>query len=93
MADHQFLFALKSSDQPQFTEMLSALAWCVLEQVGYAVPDIADILAKLRDAVEQDGTEESSGGDVQFRAEAGQLIIVVSYPGGREWRMERALPD
>jgi len=93
VADHQFLFALKSSDQPRFDAMLTALAWCVLEQVGYAVPEIADMLTKLREALEPDETGECSEGDVQFRAEGGQLIIVVSYAGGREWRMTRALPD
>ena len=28
----------------------------------------------------------------QFRAEAGQLLIVVTYAGGREWRATRPLP-
>ena len=93
MADHQFLFALKISGHPQQVALLGDLAECVLKQVGYAPPAITDIVAKLRDALEQG----SSGGvrecDMQFRSEAGQLLIVVSYAGGREWRVVRALPD
>lgn len=72
--------------------MLGDLAGCVLEQVGYARPAIAEILAKLREALEQGGTGGREA-DVQFRAEAGQLIIIVSHAGGREWRVARALPD
>jgi hypothetical protein len=92
VADHQFVFALKVSSHPRQDALLGDLAECVLKQVGYAPPAIADILAKLREAL-----EHSAGGirecDVQFRSEAGQLLVVVSYAGGREWRVVRALPD
>lgn len=89
----QFLFALKLSDEPGFDAMLGDLARCVLEQVGYAPPAIADILAKLRVALQEGADQGRRDCDVQFRAEAGQLLIVMSYAGGREWRVARALPD
>jgi len=89
-----FLFALKLSDEPRFDAMLDSLASCVLEQMGYAPAAIADTLAKLRVALEEGAAAQGRRGyDVQFRAEASQLLIVLSYGGGREWRVARALPD
>jgi hypothetical protein len=94
VSDHHFLFALKSSDHPRFDAMLDDLAKCVLEQVGYPPPDIADILGKLRGALEESAAEGCGECGVEFRTEAGQLLIVVSDAGrGREWRVARALPD
>ena len=89
----QFLFALKLSDGPRFDAMLGDLAKCVLEQVGYRPPAIADILAKLRVALQEGADRGQRDYDIEFRAEAGQLLIVMSYAGGREWRVARALPD
>ena len=89
----QFLFAMKLSDEPPFDAMLDDLATCVLKQVGYAPPAIADTLAKLRAALQEGADLGQRDCDVQFRAEAGQLLIVLSYAGGREWRVARALPD
>ena len=93
MRDHQFVFALKLSDDHGFDALLGDLAECVLTRIGYATAVIADILAKLRETLEQGGTGKRRGTDILFRAEVGQLIIVVSQAGGREWRMARALPD
>jgi hypothetical protein len=94
VTDHQFLFALKVSDHPGCDTLLGDLAECVLTQAGYAPPAIADILSKVREALDQVGIGGRREGNVQFRAEAGQLIIVVSDAGGgREWRVARALPD
>ena len=89
----KFLFALKLSGEPRLNAMLDDLARCVLEQIGYAPPAIADTLAKLRVAVQEGADQGQRDCDVQFRAEAGQLLIVLSYAGGREWRVTRALPD
>jgi hypothetical protein len=93
VADHHFVFALKVSGHPRQEALLGDLAECVLKQVGYAPPAIADILAKLREALEQGSAGGVRECDVQFRSEAGQLLVVVSYAGGREWRVVRALPD
>ena len=73
--------------------MLDDLAECVLKHAGCAPPAIADILATLRGALEQGAAEGRCEWGVQFRAEAGQLLIVVSGAGGRAWRVARALPD
>jgi hypothetical protein len=91
--DHQFVFALKLSNHHGSDALLDDLTECVLKRVGYAPAAIADILAKVREALEQGGTGKRRDGELQFRAEAGQLIIVVSRAAGREWRMARALPD
>jgi hypothetical protein len=91
--DHQFVFALKLSDDHGCDALVGDLAECVLTRVGYAPAAVADILARLREALEQGGTGKCREGDVQFRAEAGQLTIVVLPASGREWRMARALPD
>ena len=89
----KFLFALKLSGEPRLNAMLEDLARCVLEQTGYAPPAIADTLAKLRAALQEGADQGQRDCDIQFRAEAGQLLIVLSYAGGREWRVTRALPD
>jgi hypothetical protein len=89
----QFLFALKVSDKPGLDAMLGDLATCVLEQIGYAPPEIADTLAKVRAALQEGADQGQRDCDVQFRAEAGQLQIVLSSAGGRERRVARALPD
>jgi hypothetical protein len=88
-----FLFALKLSDEPRSGAMLDDVARCVLEQLGYAPPAVADTLAKLRVALKEGAHQGRRDCEVQFRAEAGQLLIVLSYAGGREWRIARALPD
>jgi hypothetical protein len=88
-----FLFALKLSDEPRSGAMLDDVARCVLEQLGYAPPAVADTLAKLRVALKEGARQGRRDCEVQFRAEAGQLVIVLSYAGGREWRIARALPD
>ena len=66
MPDHQFLFALKISDQPRFDAMLDDLAECVLEHVGYAPPAIADILGTLRGALEQGAAEAAASATSSF---------------------------
>jgi hypothetical protein len=89
----KFLFALKLSGEPRLTALLDDLARCVLEQIGYGPPAIADTLAKLRVALREGADQGQRDCDVQFRAEAGRLLIVLSYAGGREWRVTRDLPD
>ena len=89
----KFLFALKLSGEPRLNAMLDDLARCVLEQTGYAPSAIADTMAKLRVALQEGADQGQRDCDIQFRAEAGQLLIVLSYAGGREWRVARALPD
>ena len=89
----KFLFALKLSGEPRLNAMLDDLARCVLEQVGYAPPAVVDTLAKLRVALQEGADQGQRDCDIQFRAEGGQLLIVLSYAGGRECRVACALPD
>lgn len=93
MPDHQFLFAFKVSDHPRFDALLGDVAECVLKQVGYAPPAIADILVTLREALDRGATGERLEGNVQFISDASQLIIVVSDADGRARRVTHALPD
>ena len=87
------MFALKLSGEPRLNAMLDDLARCVLEHVGYAPPAVADTLAKLRVALQEGADQGQRDCDIQFRAEGGQLLIVLSYAGGRECRVACALPD
>ena len=89
----KFLFALRLSGEPRLNAMLDDLARCVLEQTGYAPSAIADTMAKLRVALQEGADQGQRDCNIQFRAEAGQLLIVLSYAGGREWRVTQALPD
>lgn len=93
MPDHQFVFALKISDQPGPDTLLDEVAECVLGHVGYAPPAIAEILEKLHGAIHAARVEGRSGCDVQFRAEAGQLLIVVLDAQGHQQRVAQRLPD
>jgi hypothetical protein len=92
VTDHHFLFALKLSDQDRFDAMLGDLAARVLGHVGFAGDAIDDVLGGLREALARGFADGLQHCDVQFRAEAAELIIVVSYGGGREWRETRRLP-
>jgi len=73
--------------------MLDDLAACVLKQIGYGPPAIADTLAKLHATLRKGTPPGQRDCNVEFRAEAGQLLIVVSYAGGREWRVACPRPD
>jgi len=90
--DHQFLFTLTLADEPRFDTLLDDVAACVLEQVGYTEQTISEILSALRGALARGSAEGLHDCEAQFCAEAGQLIIVVSYPGGGRWRTTRPLP-
>lgn len=92
MSDHRFLFALTLADEPRFDTMLGDVAASVLAHVGYGQEAIADMLGLLRGAIARGAAGGFSECQAQFRAEAGQLLIVVSYPGGGEWRATRPLP-
>ena len=93
MTDQRFLFALNISDNPEFDSMLADLAARVLADTGCAPLDAAQILKRLRATLEEAAGEGARGCAIRFQAEGRQLNIVVSYAGGREWRVTHALPD
>jgi hypothetical protein len=91
--NHEFVFSVTVSKQRGFDEMLADLAACVLNQLGYGPSAIAEMLGEVRGAL----ARTSSGGaldcETMFFARDGQLTIVVTVPGGREWRTARPLPS
>ena len=89
---HEFVFALELSDEPHFDVMLAELANAVLAHVGYQTPAIDELRGTLRHALATGLSNGQQRCDVQFRAHAGELQIVVTYAGGAEWRTTRALP-
>jgi hypothetical protein len=91
--DDQFLLALKLSDEPRSDAMLEDLATRVLEHAGYSQSVIADLLASFRAALDEGEGIGARACDIEFRVERGQLLVVVSYAGGVERRIGRALPD
>ena len=97
MPDHEFLFALHLSDigrQDGIEEidgMLSDLMNSVLRHAGYTAGTIAQLAAELRAGVARGRTPGEC--DVQFRAHAGELEIVVSQGDRRIFRTSRRLPD
>ncbi len=89
---HQFLFALDLSDHAHFDEMLGEVARDVLAHAGYAHDAVAELVALLRAALTEGAAHAPRQCRVQFSAHGGELQIVVSYGGGREWRTTRPLP-
>jgi hypothetical protein len=91
--EREFVFALKlapADPGDRYDAMLDELATSVLGHVGYTQATIGEIVATLRDALAEGAGLRQC--DVQFRAAAGELHIVVSYSGGRQWRTSRPLP-
>jgi hypothetical protein len=92
VADREFMFALDLSDRAAFEEMLDDVARNVLGYVGYGCDVTGDLVALLHAARSQGGVGGPQHCRVQFSAHAGQLHVVVSDGGGREWRTSRPLP-
>jgi hypothetical protein len=89
---HEFVFALELSDEPQFDSMLAELAAAVLVHVGYQTPAVDELRGVLRQALAAGSSNGQRRCDVQFRAHGGELQIAVVFAGGSEWRTTRALP-
>jgi hypothetical protein len=86
------MFALDLSDRAPFDQMLDDVARNVLAHVGYGSNVAGDVVALLRAALAQSGVRGPRHCRVQFSAHAGELHIVVSDDGGREWRTRHPLP-
>jgi len=92
VSDHDFLFALDLSDERHFDTMLGDLADTVLKYVGYQPAAVEELRGAIKQALSS-GTGNGQGRcDVRFRAQAGELVITVAYPGRDEWRTTRPLP-
>ena len=91
MAGPEFIFTLHLSEDGRFDEMLGDLANTVLRHAGYPERSIAAVADQLRAGVAT-GRARGVGCDVDFRAHAGELEIVVSQGGRRVYRTSQRLP-
>lgn len=86
MPHRDFLFALDVSGDPESDQMLAEVARTVLGHVGCAHSAIDALTGKLRAALAERVSDGNRRCEVRFRAEAGQLQIVVAGAGRPEWR-------
>ena len=93
MPAQPYVVTMSLRDAPQFDAMLGEVAASVLGHVGYGAEAVRDIMGMFRAALERSPAEGHRECDAKFLAKDGQLTIVVSYAGGREWRTTRPLPQ
>jgi len=92
LSDHEFVFALEMSSDPEGDRMIGQLVATVLGHVGFAPPAIAELTDALRGALANGAPPGQRRCDVRFVAQAGELQIVVARAGATEWRTTRLLP-
>ena len=85
------MFELALPDQPDAATIVADLATAVLGYVGYAPDAIADVSAKMGDAV-AGAARGRHGCRVAFRAHGGELQIAVTSDGAAAWQTARPLP-
>jgi len=88
---HEFIFELALPDQTDATVIVADLAAAVLGYVGYAPDAIADVSAKMGDAV-AGAARGRHGCHVAFRVHDGELRIAVTSDGAAAWHTARPLP-
>ncbi len=91
MSLHEFDFSLRIEDAAPSSDMIGQIADAVARQAGCAPRTAGELAAAIRAAF----SARHSGGapcDVQFRAHAGQLHVIVSCAGAEEWRASQKLP-
>ena len=93
MAALDFVFTLHLSADGGLdeTRMLNDLTTMVLSHAGYAERSTAAVVAEL-DAGIAAGRTSGVGCDVEFRAHAGEIAIVVSQGSRTIYRTSRRLP-
>ena len=92
MPDHEFFFEVDLSDEPQFDDMVRALVATILDHLGYPAGIASDTLALVHGELAKGAADGGRPCHIQFRAAAGELVLVVSYAGGHEWRTRQPLP-
>jgi hypothetical protein len=92
VSDRDFFFALDVSGDPASDQMVADVTRTVLGHVGYASSAIDALAGELRAALNGRGADGKRRCEVRFRAEGGQLEIVVSGAGRAEWRTNWPLP-
>jgi hypothetical protein len=86
---HEFLFAVRLSGRPE-AAMLDDLTATILKFVGCAAA-VKEISAGLAAGVGDSRPGAAGSFDVQFRAHAGELEVVVSRGDQRIWQTSRRL--
>ena len=92
MPHHEFIFELALPDQLDAVTIVADLAAAVLGYVGYTPDAIADVSAKMGDAVAGAAARGRHGCHVAFRAHGGELQIAVTSDGAAAWHTARPLP-
>ncbi len=92
MSAPDFLFALELSDERRFEDMLADLSRAVLAHVGYDAAAADELRGTIRAALARGVADGHARCDVRFSAHGGELLVVVAYAGGAEWRTRRPLP-
>src|SRR5262249_44017761 len=90
--DHDFLFALEMSGDPDSGRMLGDLGAAGLGHVGYSAPAIAELTSAMSGSLTRGGARAGRRGDDGFLARAGEWQIVVACAGAAEWGTTRPLP-
>ena len=91
MPASEFLFALKFAALGQPDQLLGDVATAVCRHVGCEGTDLAELMNEL-DRVLASAREGGVEVDVQFRAHAGSIEVIVLAPGRELLRTRRALP-
>ena len=92
MPASEFFFALKFAALGPPDRLLSDVATAVCRHVGCEGTDIAELIDEL-DHVLASARERAVEVDVQFRAHAGSIELIVLSPDRELLRTKRALPS
>ncbi len=85
MSSHDFLFALRLSDEAPFDQMLGEVAACVFGRVGCEEGASREVMALLQGALAEGVARGLRQCEVQFRVRGSDLQVAVMFTGGREW--------
>jgi hypothetical protein len=85
------MFAMHFPEDGRFEEMLQDLTTSVLRHAGYKGRAATALAAEISAGV-ANGCRPGSAYDVEFRAHAGELVLVVSQGGRRIFHTSRRLP-
>ena len=91
MASHEFFFALELSSQGAPTSLVDDLAAQVVRYVGCSLGAAPAVTAAVEKAIGQASLDQRRC-DVQFRAHAGSLEILVSSGDGSLWQTSVLIP-
>jgi hypothetical protein len=88
----QFLLSITVPQAAQYHGLLCEIAEGLLAQIGFDPSEAVTIVDAFRAGIDRDAATGARPCDAVFRTEAGQLVIVVTGAGRREWRLAHPLP-